>query len=93
MTLRRWLALCGVGAPVFVALAYFAVGGPTPNDRASAAKVVSFYRDHKNTSVATALMIAIGAVLLALFAARLREVLGGDGGGRRSASDSGSAGH
>jgi hypothetical protein len=79
MTLRRWLALCGVVAPVLIVVAFTAVGGDTPDDKASAAKVVSFYRDHKDASMIAALMIAIGAVLLVLFAARLREVLRGDG--------------
>jgi hypothetical protein len=79
MTLRRWLALCGVAAPVLIVLAFTAVGGSTPSDKASAAKVVSYYRDHKTASMIAALMVAIGAVLLVLFAARLRELLRGDG--------------
>jgi hypothetical protein len=78
MTLRRWLALCGVVAPILIVVAFTAVGGDTPDDKASAAKVVSFYRDHKNASMIAALMIAIAAVLMVLFAARLREVLRGD---------------
>jgi hypothetical protein len=78
MTQRRWLALCGVVAPLLVALAIFFVGGSTPDDKASAAKVVSFYRSHANASRAAALMVAIGAVLLVLFGARLRELLHGD---------------
>jgi hypothetical protein len=79
VTLRRWLALCGVVAPVLIVLAFTVVGGRTPDDNASAAKVVSYYRDHKSASMISALMVAIGAVLLVLFAARLREVLRGDG--------------
>jgi hypothetical protein len=79
VTLRRWLALCGVVAPVLIVVAFTAVGGSTPNDKASAAKVVSYYRDHKTASMIAALMVAIGAVLLVLFAARLRELLRGDG--------------
>jgi hypothetical protein len=81
MTLRRWLALCGVVAPVLVVLAFTVVAGGTPNDKASAAKVVSFYRDHKVANMVGALMLTIAAVLLVLFAARLREVLRGDGSG------------
>jgi len=64
---------------VLVALAFFVVGGSTPDDDASAAKVVSYYRDHKTASMVAALMVTIGAVLLVLFAARLREVIRGDG--------------
>ena len=78
MTLRKWLALCGVAAAVLVPLAIFVVGGSgSPQDDASAAKVMSFYRDHKTANKAAALMVAIAAVLLVLFAARLREVLRG----------------
>jgi hypothetical protein len=79
MTLRRWLALCGIVGPVLIVLAFTAVGGSTPDDKASAAKVVSFYRDHKNASMFAALLVAIGAVLLVLFGTRLREALRGDG--------------
>ena len=81
MTLRRWLALGGVVAPVLIVLGFTVVGGDTPNDKASAAKVISYYRDHKDASMIAALMVTIGAVLLVLFAARLREVLreGGSG--------------
>jgi hypothetical protein len=78
MTLRRWLALCGIVAPVLIVLAFTVVSGKTPNDKASAAKVVSFYRDHKDANMVAALMVTIAAVLLGLFAARLREVLRGD---------------
>jgi hypothetical protein len=79
MTLRRWLALCGAVAPVLVVLAFTVVSGKTPDDKAGAATVISFYRDHKNANMAGALMVTIAAVLLVLFAARLREVLRGDG--------------
>ena len=44
MTLKRWLAACGVVATVLVALAFTVVGGDTPDDKASAAKVaISFH--------------------------------------------------
>ena len=79
MTLRRWLALCGVAWPILIVLAFTVVGGDTPDDKASAAEVVSYYRDHKTASMIAALMVSIGAVLLVLFAARLQEVLRGDG--------------
>jgi hypothetical protein len=78
MTLRRWLALCGVVAALLVPVALFFVGGSnSPSDSASATKVLSFYRDHKNANQVAAMMVAIAAVLLVLFAARLREVLRG----------------
>jgi hypothetical protein len=78
MTLRRWLALCGVAAPVLIVLT-FVVGGDTPDDKASAPRVVSFYRSHKSSNIIASLMIAIAAVLLVLFAARLRDALRGSG--------------
>jgi hypothetical protein len=78
MTLRRWLAVCGVAAPILI-VATFVVGGNTPDDKANAARVVSYYRDHKTSNIIAALLITIAAVLLVLFAARLREVLRGDG--------------
>ena len=78
MTLRRWLALSGVGAAVLFAVSFFG-GGGTPNDDASAAKVVSYFRDHRVATQVLALLAVIGAVLLILFAVRLREFLRGDG--------------
>jgi hypothetical protein len=80
MTLRRWLAVSGVVAGVF-ALVSFLGGGGSPNDDASAAKVVSYYRDHQTGTKLLALVGAISAVLLVLFATRLRELLQGGPGG------------
>jgi hypothetical protein len=78
MVQRKWLALCGVVAAVLVPLAIVVIGGGnSPNDHAGAAKVVSFYRDHQKGNNFAALLVAIGAVLLVLFAAQLREVLHG----------------
>jgi len=79
--LRRWLALCGVAWPILLVLAFTAVGGNTPDEKASGADVVSYFRDHKTASMIAALMVSIAAVLLVLFAARLHEVLRGDGSG------------
>jgi hypothetical protein len=79
MTQNRWLALCGVVAVLLVPVAFVAVAGNTPNDKANADKVVSYYRDHLNANRVAALMITIAAVLLVLFGARLWEVLRGDG--------------
>jgi hypothetical protein len=76
MALRRLLAMSGVVSPVLIALAFFVVSGSTPDEKASAAKVVSFYHDHQTSNRVAALMVAIGGVLLVLFAARLRELLG-----------------
>ena len=75
MTLRRWLALCGVVAAVLVPVAVFVVGGNSPDKNATAAKVLSFYRAHDGANRLGALMVLIAAALLVLFAARLHEVL------------------
>jgi hypothetical protein len=74
MTLRRWLALCGAGAAALFAVGT-ALGGPSPQDDASAAKVVSYFRDHPTVTRVGSLLLAIAAVLVVLFAARLRELL------------------
>jgi hypothetical protein len=78
MTQRRWLALCGVGAGVLLVAGFFSSGG-TPNDDASAAKVVSYFNDHRVATQVGNLLLVISGVLLVLFAARLRELL--DSGG------------
>jgi hypothetical protein len=80
MTLRRWLALSGVGAAVLFVASVFVQGG-TPNDDARASEVVSYFRDHQGGAIASALIGTLAAVLLVLFAVRLREVLVGDGSG------------
>jgi hypothetical protein len=74
MTLRRWLALCGVGAGVLFAVGTV-LGGPSPQDDASAAKVVSYFHDHLTVTRVASLILAIAGVLMVLFAARLRELL------------------
>jgi hypothetical protein len=81
MTQSRWLALCGVVAALLIPVAFVAVAGKTPNEKASADKVVSYYRGHLNANRVAALLVTIAAVLLVLFAVRLWEVLRGDGPG------------
>lgn len=79
MTLRRWLAISGVVSPLLIALAFTVVGGDnSPSEKANAARVVSYYHSHQTSGRVAALMVVIGGVLLVLFAARLRELLGGD---------------
>jgi hypothetical protein len=78
MTLRRWLALGGIASALFFIVS-FVTGGNEPNDHASAARVISFYRDHRGANIVSALAGALASVLLVLFAVRLRELLqGGD---------------
>jgi len=78
MVQRKWLALCGIVAAVLIPLSIIVISGNTPDDNASAAKVVSFYRAHENANKLAAVLVVLAAVLLLLFAAQLREVLQGD---------------
>jgi hypothetical protein len=80
MGMRRWLALCGVGAAILIVVS-FLLSGPSPQDDASAAKVVSYFRDHLTVTRIGSLLLAIAAVLVVLFAARLRELLQSGGPG------------
>jgi len=63
---------------VLFAVSFFS-GGGTPNDDAKAATVVKYFQDHRVANQVEALLAVIGAVLLILFAVRLREFLRGDG--------------
>ena len=76
MASRRWLAVCGAAAIVLVVLAFSVVGGDTPDEKASADKVVSFYRDNNGASMAAALMLAIAAVHFALVQAHVLVAVG-----------------
>jgi hypothetical protein len=63
---------------VLVILGFVVFSGNTPNDKASAAKVVALYRAHDNANKVAVVLVLIAAVLVALFATRLREALRGD---------------
>lgn len=78
MVQRKWLALCGIVAAILIPVALVVVSGNTPQDDASAAKVLSFYRAHETANKLAAVLVIVGAVLLVLFAAQLRRVLHGD---------------
>ena len=78
MVQRKWLALCGIVAAVLIPLSIIVISGNTPNEHASAAKVISFYRAHETANKLAAVLVLLAAVLLVLFAAQLRTVLQGD---------------
>lgn len=80
MGMRRWLALCGVGAAILFAVSFLLSGG-SPDDNASTAKVVAYFHDHLTVTRVGNVLLAVGGVLLVLFAARLREVLQSGGAG------------
>jgi len=66
---------------VLVLVAFFAIGGSTPDGDASARKVVSFYNDNETKEIIAAVVLSLGAVVLLAFASvlrdRLREALPG----------------
>jgi hypothetical protein len=59
--------------PVFAVL-FLVVGfmtGDVPSDKASAAKLLTYYHDHKTTQMVTIFLTPLAAALLVLFAAQL----------------------
>lgn len=66
-------ALTGVVFVVLVVVAFFAVGGSTPDGDASARKVVKFYSDNGDKEIAAAVVLALGAAAELAFASTLRE--------------------
>jgi hypothetical protein len=84
MQQQRSLApLTGALFVVLVLIAFFAIGGNTPEGDDPAQKVVSFYSDHEGKEIAAAIVLALGAVALLFFTATLKQRLEGarpDGG-------------
>ncbi len=72
---RDTWALTGALAVVLVLVAFFAIGGNTPNGDASAAKVASFYSDNGGKETAAAIVLALGGVSLLFFVAILKRHL------------------
>src|SRR5438552_2861685 len=66
--------------PSTVVLAFGPVGGKTPDSKDSPAKITSFYVDHHSKEFVAAVLVAIGALFLAIFVASLRERLRSAGG-------------
>lgn len=71
--------LTGALFVVLVIVAFFALGGDTPDGDASARKVVSFYDDNEGKEIAAAVVLALSTVPLLWFTSllrgRLRDVL------------------
>jgi hypothetical protein len=67
--------LTGALFVVLVLVAFFAVGGNTPDGDASAQKVSSFYHHHGDKQIAAAVILALSAVPLMYFTALLRDRL------------------
>ena len=68
-------ALTGALFVVLVLVAFFALGGNTPDGDASARKVVSFYGDNEDKEIIAAVVLALSAVPLLYFTAILRNLL------------------
>jgi hypothetical protein len=71
---RKNLApLTGVLFVALVLVAFFALGGNTPDGKDSAHKVVSFYSDNHNKETAAAIVLALAGVPLLYFSALIRD--------------------
>jgi hypothetical protein len=73
----RWERLAPLTGIVFVAIvvAVFAIGGSTPEEHDSAAKVQAYYAAHHDKHTALAFVMAIGVAFLVFFASTLRHDL------------------
>jgi hypothetical protein len=62
-------------AIAIILIAFFVLGGHTPDTKASAQKVLDYYRIHRNRQMGAAAILAIGAAVLLMFAGWLRGLL------------------
>ncbi|HEY7255321.1 MAG TPA: hypothetical protein VH476_01445 [Solirubrobacterales bacterium] len=72
---RNLVSLTGALFVVLTLIAFFAIGGSTPEGDDSAQKVVSFYSDHESKEMIAAVVLALAAVALIFFAATLKQRL------------------
>jgi hypothetical protein len=72
---RNFAPLTGALFVVLTLVAFFAIGGSTPEGDDSAQKVVSFYSDHETKEIIAAVVLALAAVALIFFAATLKQRL------------------
>jgi hypothetical protein len=68
-------SLTGALFVVLVLVAFFALGGNTPEGDDSAKKVASFYSDNENKQIIAAVVLALSAVPLLFFTSILRDRL------------------
>ena len=83
MESRRLPALAGIAFVVLVIVAVVGLGGSTPSNDDSAAKIASFYDDHTVRQAIAAFLIAASVPFLLVFAAVLAEALSPADGSRR----------
>jgi hypothetical protein len=72
---RNFAPLTGALFVVLTLVAFFAIGGSTPEGDDSAQKVVSFYSDNESKEMIAAVALALAAVALIFFSATLRRCL------------------
>src|ERR1700704_5244225 len=74
MPQSRWARLAPLTGVVFVAMvvAVFAIGGSTPDEHDSAAKVQAFYALHHDKQSGVAILLAIAIPFLLFFVSSLR---------------------
>jgi hypothetical protein len=80
MKSQRLAPLSGIAFVALVAVGFIAVGGNTPDVNDSPTKITSYWADHHDKQVVAALLVALGAIFLAIFAASLRDRMRGPGG-------------
>lgn len=71
MFLTRWLTLSGLVAVVLIVISVVGVGGNTPDEGASVAKVQSFYGDGPTRQYVATFLLAAAAPFIVAFAVRL----------------------
>jgi hypothetical protein len=72
---RSLYPLTGALFVVLTLVAFFAIGGSTPEGDDSAQKVVSFYSDNESKEMIAAVVLALAAAALIFFAATLKQRL------------------
>src|SRR5262245_9675711 len=80
MKSERLAPLSGIAFVVLVAVAFIGVGGNTPDVNDSPAKITSYWTDHHDKQVFAAILVAFGAIFLAIFTASLRDRMRGAAG-------------
>ena len=75
MDKRNLTPLAGALFVVFVIVTFGAVWGDTPPGDASGSEVISYYQDNGTTGMVAAVMLALSAVPLLVFASAVRERL------------------
>jgi predicted histidine transporter YuiF (NhaC family) len=69
MKSQRLAPLSGIAFVVLVAVGFIAVGGNTPDVNDTPTKITSYWADHHDKQVVAAILVALGAVFLAIFTA------------------------